>query len=132
MKKFVILVYFILLLLPFYVKASTVNLVRNRFDNMYTYYYDKNYGRTRYLQTDKYSFNGRMAYCLQIGTNITSISYNAFDNFDNIDINDDDLDFIKKVSYYGYDYPGHNTDKYYLATQNMIWTRLNNYGKRNS
>ena len=124
MKKFVILVYFILLLLPFYVKASTVNLVRNRFDNMYTYYYDKNYGRTRYLQTDKYSFNGRMAYCLQIGTNITSISYNAFDNFDNIDINDDDLDFIKKVSYYGYDYPGHNTDKYYLATQNMIWTRL--------
>ena len=28
---------------------------------------------------------------------------------------------IWEISYYGYSYPGHQTDKYYTATQIMIW-----------
>lgn len=124
MKKFVILVYLFLFLFPITIKASTVNLVSNRFDNMYTYYYDRNQDRTRYLETSKYSFDGKVAYCLEIGTYISSISYNSFTNFDKINISDDDLEYIKIISYYGYDYPGHNTDRFYLATQDLIWRRL--------
>ena len=30
------------------------------------------------------------------------------------------------AAYYGYNYPGHESDNYYLATQDIIWKRLSN------
>lgn len=123
MKKilFIIMILFVYLSRA---QANTVQLVSNRFDNTYVYYYDGSYGRTRYLEASKYSFNGNIAYCLEIGKYISSMTYDISNSFDSININKDDLDYIKTVSYYGYDYPGHHTDKFYMATQEIIWTRL--------
>ena len=111
-------------MIPFFVKANTVNLVSDRYDNIYVYYYDAELGRTRFLEGSKYSFNGKVAYCLEIGKRISSMNYNIYDSFDNININNEDLNYIKLISYYGYNYPGHHTDKFYMATQELIWTRL--------
>jgi len=33
--------------------------------------------------------------------------------------------YIELVGYYGYEYPGHQTDRYWLATQQLIWERMN-------
>lgn len=124
MKKFVILFYIFIVLLPITVNASTVNLVSNRYDDMYSYYYDRNLDRMRYLEASMYSFNGKVAYCLEIGTYISSTFYNVVDNFDMFNIDSGILEYIKKASYYGYDYPGHHTDRFYLATQEIIWNAL--------
>lgn len=124
MKKIVFLIAVIFTMIPFFVKANTVNLVSDRYDNIYVYYYDAELGRTRFLEGSKYSFNGKVAYCLEIGKRISSMNYNIYDSFDNININNEDLNYIKLISYYGYNYPGHHTDKFYMATQELIWTRL--------
>lgn len=123
MRKFI---FFILLFLMFWsrAQAEVVNLVKDTFDNTYTYYYDSNLERNRYLIASKYLFGNNIAYCLEIGKSIDSFVYDTSTFFDNINISDEDLEYIKLISYYGYDYPGHQTDKYYMATQELIWNRL--------
>lgn len=124
MKKIVFLIFVVFTMIPIFVNASSATLVSNRYDDIYTYYYDAELGRTRYLEASRYSFGNKTAYCLEIGKRIESFNYIVYDSFDNIKINSDDLDYIKLVAYYGYDYPGHQTDKFYMATQTIIWTRL--------
>lgn len=123
MKK-VLFFIVLFLLLSFKVSAENVTLVREKFDNIYVYYYDSSVGRTRYLEGEKYIFGDKVGYCLEIGKKIYSNVYQLTTSFDDIDISDSDLEYIKLVSYYGYDYPGHNTDRYYMATQELIWVRL--------
>ena len=123
MKKIVFFIAAFLAMFPFFVKANAI-LVNNRYEDVYTFYYDANLGRTRYMEASKYSFNGKVAYCLEIGKRIESINYNIYNSFDNINISDDDLYYIKLISYYGYNYPGHQTDNFYMATQEIVWMRL--------
>ena len=106
------------------VKAENVTLTKDVYDNTYVYYYDSNLGRTRYLKASKYLFGTTAAYCIELGKDISSFEYTVTNSFDGININKDDLDYIKLVSYYGYNYPGHDTDRFYLATQGLIWKRL--------
>ena len=124
MKKIVFLIFVIFTMVPLFVNAASATLVSNRYDDIYVYYYDAEFGRTRYLEASRYSFGGKTAYCLEIGKRIESLNYIVYDSFDNININADDLEYIKLVAYYGYDYPGHQTDNFYMATQAIIWTRL--------
>ena len=39
-------------------------------------------------------------------------------------IETENINYLKLITYYGYNYPGHNTDKYYMATQEIIWNRM--------
>lgn len=123
MKKFI---FFISLFLMFWSRAhaETVNLIKDTFDNTYTYYYDNDLGRQRYLIASRYIFGDNVAYCLEMGKPIDSFVYTVSNSFDGINIKKEDLEYIKLVSYYGYDYPGHQTDKFYMATQEFIWRRL--------
>lgn len=125
MKKFI---FGIVLLLSMVsgVKASEIYLTRDKIDNVYSYYYDENLGRDRFLYAEKYIFEDRVAYCLELGKNINSNLYDFTTSLEMSGIKEEDLEYIKLVSYYGYDYPGHNTDKYYMATQELIWKRLSN------
>ncbi len=123
MKK--ILLFIILFLcFIFNVKAESVTLTKEVYDNTYVYYYDSNLGKTRYLHASKYLFGTTAAYCLELGKDISSFEYEVNTSFDGINIKKSTLDYIKLVSYYGYNYPGHNTDNYYMATQHLIWRAL--------
>lgn len=123
MKKFI---FFISLFLISFkaVNANVVTLTRNKIDNTYTYYYDANLGRDRFLNAEKYMFESNVAYCLELGKKISSNIYDFTPSLEEANIEDKDIEFIKLVSYYGYDYPGHNSDRYYMATQEIIWERL--------
>lgn len=128
MKKILYFVAFIFLLtINWYnVKAKEVTLVRQRIGDLYTYYYDDNYERYRFLFLNKYLFGENYAYCLELGKNINNNFYTYSTSFDDINIENDDMEYIKLVSYYGYDYPGHETDRYYMAAQELIWSKLSN------
>lgn len=127
MKK---ILYFIILCLLFVskvnVKASEVTLVKERIGDLYTYYYDEHFGRTRYLYLNKYLFGENYAYCIELGKYIEGNIYSYSTSFNEANLSDEDLEYIKLVSYYGYDYPGHETDRYYMAAQDLIWIRLSN------
>ena len=103
-----------------------MTLVRQRIGDLYTYYYDDNYERYRFLFLNKYLFGENYAYCLELGKNINNNFYTYSTSFDDINIENDDMEYIKLVSYYGYDYPGHETDRYYMAAQELIWSKLSN------
>lgn len=127
MKK---ILYFIILCLlvisKVNVKASEVTLVKERIGELYTYYYDENLGKNRFLYLNKYLFGENYAYCIELGKYIYGNIYSYSTSFDSANISDSDLEYIKLVSYYGYDYPGHKTDRYYMAAQELIWLRLSN------
>lgn len=108
------------------VLAEEVTLIRNKIDNTYTYYYDQTLGRDRFLYANKYTFGDTIAYCLEMGKLIESNIYTYTTSFEELNYDKGKLDFIKLIAYYGYDYPGHNTDNYYMAAQELIWNRLTN------
>lgn len=125
MKKILLFV-FLLFIFCGTVKANDTVLVKQRFKNAHTYYYDVNQGKYRYLYTNKYIFGDSVAYCIELGKPIDSFDYTYSNSFDGANLSKEDLNYIKLVAYYGYNYPGHKTDRYYLATQDIIWNRLSN------
>lgn len=106
--------------------ADEVTLIRDRIDDTYTYYYDKNLERDRFLYANKYTFGDTIAYCLELGKLIEGNIYTYTTSFDELSFDKDLLDYVKLIAYYGYDYPGHNTDNYYMAAQELMWNKLDN------
>ena len=125
MKKIILLIVLFLITIST-VSANEVTLIQERIDNVYTHYYDLNYNKIRFLYANKNMFGDTPAYCLEIGKEISSNIYTYTTSFEEHGIDTDELEELKLITYYGYDYPGHNTDKYYMATQELIWNRMCN------
>ncbi len=74
----------------------------------------------------KFTLNGKTAFCMDPIAPITKYEYNgmalADTNYDKVT-----QDYLNKVVYYGYDYPGHQNERYYMATQALIWEYISNY-----
>lgn len=124
MKK--ILFFFTLFLLSITIvnAAKEGLLVRERINDTYTYYYDENLGRDRYLYAQRAFLRSEIVYCLELGKEINTTVYTYTNSFDELNLDDEVLNNIKLLSYYGYNYPGHNTENYYMATQELIWNEL--------
>lgn len=65
--------------------------------------------------------NGNTVFCIQPGVLFTTTgeypeNYVYWDS-----LSEQQRQAIWEISYYGYDYPGHQTPNYYIATQLMIW-----------
>ncbi len=72
-----------------------------------------------------YTMDGKVVYCVEPGVEVTTYSYYKVD-WSNAHL-PYSLDLFKKVQligYYGYEYPGHNTERYRVATQVLIWETL--------
>lgn len=123
MKKFILFITLFFIAIST-VSANQVTLVKERIDNVYTHYYDLNINKIRFLYADRYVFGENTAYCLELGKKIESDIYTYSTSFDEYTINKDDLEYLKLITYYGYDYPGHQTDRYYMAAQELIWNRM--------
>ena len=68
----------------------------------------------------KYFMDGKIVYCVEPGVDIYTREYSPFD----ISLSSFDrsiIDKIKLIGYFGYDYPGHQSDSYFLAAQELIW-----------
>ena len=125
MKKIILLLAVILFLIP-KVFASTVTLGVEKIYDTYAYFYDEDQGKNRYVYAEKYSFNNNLAYCLELGKKIYGGIYTPTTSFDALNISEDKLERLKLIIYYGYEYPGHNTDAYFMATQELIWDEMSN------
>ena len=85
--------------------------------------------KTHLYNFELYFINSITTYCLEIGKKITTDVYNSTDNLNEqlsiTKLNKNQLNYIKKIAYFGYSYPYQYEYKYYMAAQEMIWEYLN-------
>ena len=86
-------------------------------------YYTRRGGGKEYMsaQYNTYTMNGKVVYCVEPGISITTNNYIGEDGFINSPYNDEINKKIELIGHYGYDYPGHKTLRYRIATQALIW-----------
>lgn len=81
-------------------------------------------GRIYYGQLGYIFLNNELAYCLE-PYKLVSDNYILDNNFLN-NFSLEDKKYFEEVSYFGYEYPGHNNVYYYMASQELIWRRITN------
>ena len=107
------------------VNADRYTLVKDNYQNIY---YVQN-GLPEHYGSDiqfKFTLNGKIAFCLDPKLSIKHYEYFGIPLTDTTyDL--DTQDYLNKVIYYGYDYPNHQNERYYMATQALIWEKVSNY-----
>lgn len=74
----------------------------------------------------KYYMDGRIVYCVEPGVPIYTNDFDGISDLYASGISADIIDKISLIGYFGYDYPGHMTDNYFLASQELIWELIGN------
>ena len=99
-----------------------VTLQREKYNNVYAVY--DGLDRIHLYEAERYIFNENTAYCIEIGLPISTNAYLSTDNLNVTGLSQDTLNYIRLAAYYGYDYTGHKSMKYYLAAQELIWRKI--------
>lgn len=75
-----------------------------------------------------YEVDGVVAYCIEPGvhTEDNLIYSDGTTNGSKTGLDDDILEYISLIAYYGYGYNEHDNIKYYMATQGLIWDKILN------
>lgn len=68
-----------------------------------------------------YSMDGKVVYCIEPGVDITTHDYSGAIGWINSPYSNEINQKIQLIGYYGYNYPGHQTLRYRMATQALIW-----------
>ena len=86
-------------------------------------YYTRRGGGKPYMsaQYSTYTMNGKVVYCIEPGVDITTHDYNGADGLVNSPYDAATNKKIELIGHYGYDYPGHQTLRYRMAAQSLIW-----------
>lgn len=94
-------------------------------NNAYFYVQNKITGEVDTNHVTKFYLNGRIAYCIEPMVDINGKIYNSTTDWNITNLSSEVRRYIERIGYYGYEYPGHETDKYWLATQALIWEKVN-------
>jgi len=108
------------ILLTGFTNVNAATLVREQVPNVY---YARRGGGKPYgtSYVENYTMDGKVVYCIEAGVAITTSSYVGKEGWINSPFNDEINKKIQLIGYYGYDYPGHQTQRFRLATQALIW-----------
>lgn len=98
-------------------------LVQKPIDDIY---YTRRGGGQEYssAQYNTYTMDGKTVYCIEPGINIDTHSYSGAVGWINSPYSAAVNRRIQLYGYYGYDYPGHNTMRYRMAAQSLIWEEV--------
>lgn len=97
-------------------------LEKNRVDNVYAV--TNIGGRDRIFYLNMYELNGRVSYCIELGVDITTDIYHSTGIFLHSNLSNEQIDYIRGISYFGYGYYNHDDYEYYMAAQELIWEYL--------
>lgn len=103
-----------------YTEVSAATLTQTPVDN---WYYTRRGGGKPYMsaQWNLYDLDGKTAYCIEPGVNITTSDYEGEIGWINSPYSDEVNRKIQLYGYYGYNYPGHENLRYRAAAQSLIW-----------
>ncbi len=115
---------FIVLLFSTIERVNASELVKNAVKDVY---YVRRGGEEKYFSApfSEYSIDGVTTYCIEPGTRITSQDYIKQEGLINSPFDQELTNKLELIGYYGYDYPSHQTVKYRMATQALIWEAIN-------
>ncbi len=105
-----------------YAQTNDSHLIRYRYEGIYAVYDGPD--RIHLYEAERYIFNGSTAYCIELGLPLMTNTYSSTEDWQITSLNADIKNEIRLLAYYGYDYEGHQTMNYYLATQELIWRKL--------
>lgn len=108
-----------------YVSAgmNDTTIEKNRMDGIYAAVTLN--GINRFFYLNLYTMNGKVSYCIDLGVDITTSIYHSSNDFSISNLNNEQIDYIRSISYFGYLYPGHAEYQFYMAAQELIWEYLN-------
>lgn len=103
-----------------YTEVSAATLTQTPVDN---WYYTRRGGGKPYMsaQWNLYDLDGKTAYCIEPGVDITTSDYEGAIGWINSPYSDEVNRKIQLYGYYGYNYPGHGNLRYRAAAQSLIW-----------
>lgn len=120
--KFIIVIFGALYfnILNVYAGEKDSTLTTDYMNDIWGFHYRKgvlwSYGRLPF----RYQ-NGKMVYCIEPETVIATNTYNSYSDWSVTKYSEDDKKRMELIAHYGYKYPGHDTVRYYMATQELIW-----------
>lgn len=122
MKKFLL---FSCMFFVFSFKVYASHLELYKISGVYSSQFNMDNGSYFSSNQKRYVMDGKTVYCVEPGIDIMTREYMSLDlsysNFSN-----DVLERISLIGHYGYDYPGHYTDRYFMAAQELIWEVIGN------
>ncbi len=100
--------------------VNAVKLVKAPIDNVWYVRYG---GGEKYFSAKfhEYNIDGNTTYCIEPGVHITTLDYKETGGLTTSPYSDEINQKMQLIGYYGYDYPTHQTLKYRMATQALIW-----------
>lgn len=107
------------------VSADVFNLDTWMQDDIYFVMRDYN-GFYLSMRFPFYSIDGVVVYCIEPGVSINTSSYVGETGFNLSPFSDDVNNVINLIGYYGYNYTSHDTVRYRMATQALIWEYTGN------
>ncbi len=120
MKKFIYAAIFLsLFVLPKPIYAEETKITYNKLQGIA--YNQKINGELKSNIVTFFQMKDRIAYCIEPGVAIDEKLYDIYTDWNITNMSDELKEYIEKVGYYGYEYPGHNTNYYYIAAQELIW-----------
>ncbi len=105
-----------------YAEVNDSSLKRLKYDG-YMAVYDGT-DRIHLYHAERFTLNDITAYCLEVGISVTTDNYSSTKDWSITGLSSEVRNYVRLVAYYGYDYSGHNTMKYYMAAQELIWERI--------
>ena len=71
-----------------------------------------------------YYLGDNLAYCIDPSKSIRTEDYISADGFVDLPYSDELKEKLELIGYYGREYPGHNTVRYSMAAQSLIWEAI--------
>ena len=100
------------------VSAATLDMRYQK--NVYYVHVEDNGSHYSSFQLAMYYVDGKLAYCIEPGVMIYSTTY-AIGDWNVTSLSPAQRLRIEQIGYFGYEYPGHQNVKYYMAAQELIW-----------
>ena len=101
-------------------KAEAVTMTREFIDGVWSYHYRGGDWWTFGNLPFNYA-NGKLVYCIEPDSRINTDVYYTYGDFGLSGYSEDTKRQMELISYYGYGFPGHDSLKYYMATQELLW-----------
>lgn len=119
-KLFALLLFLSMVLRPnFNVQAMETTITYKKLNGIA--YNLKIDGKLKSNTVTMFQMQDRIAYCIEPGVEIDEKYYDIYTDWSKVNFSDDLKSLLEKIGYYGYEYPGHQTNYYYIAAQELIW-----------
>lgn len=111
--------------IPFLAHAKEATLTDEYLNNVYSIHTLQD-GTTEVYQEAIFRLDGKLAYCLNPSIVARPGNYLVTEGLSGSYLSDEQKEYVEAIGHYGYEYPGHQSTAFYLATQELIWEYLYN------